>query len=62
MKRRVFLVLELSDHSQFDSTSDQDLDDLAEDALLIAHGVRSAVAFATWEDLELEEGPGSGRD
>ncbi len=56
MSRRVFLVLELADHSQFDVESDLDLDELAEDGLTLVHGVVSAATYASLEDLILEEG------
>ena len=60
-RRRVFLVLELADHSAFDPTSDIDLDELADAGLVLIHGVESATAYGGWEDLNLEEGPKSGR-
>ena len=59
--KRVFLVLELKDDSRFDLTSDVELDELAEDGLHLIHGVSGVTAYASWTDLELEEGPRSGR-
>ena len=49
--KRVYVVIELAEASSLDLSSDEHLDDLAEDLLSIAHKVTSVTVYPTAEEL-----------
>ncbi len=53
--RRVYTVLELSDGSTFDPLREDHQDELAEDALTLVHGVRSATVYQEAMDIVEDE-------
>ena len=53
--KRIYAVLELSDFSEFDPTSDADLDALGEDLLGIVAGVKAATVYSSASDLIADE-------
>ena len=53
--KRVYVAIELADTSDFDPTSDDDLDTLAEDVLHLMPGVTSATVYASAADLAADE-------
>ena len=53
--RRIFAVIELQEFSTFDPSKDEDLDELAEDLLMIRHGVAGVSVYGSLADLNAEE-------
>ena len=53
--KRVYMTIELADHADFDPTSDDDLDLLAEDVLHLLAGVASATVYLSAADLSADE-------
>ena len=53
--KRVYVMLELENHSLFDPTSEVDQDELAEDLLHAAHGVASVTIYTSVEDMQADE-------
>ena len=54
--RRVYAVIELHEFSTFDPSSDEDLDELMDDLLLIRHGVAGVAVYPSLTELNEEEG------
>ena len=53
--KRIHAVLELVEGSTFDPSSNDDLDELADDLLCITHGVTAVTVYASAEDLLADE-------
>ncbi len=53
--KRVYVVIELADASDFDPSSDDHLDELAEDLLSSVHKVTSVTVYPTAEELMADE-------
>lgn len=53
--KRIYVVLELAESSTFDPSSDEHLDELAEDLLRVAHGVTAATVYASAAELMADE-------
>ncbi len=53
--KRVYVTIELADQPDFDPTSDDDLDLLAEDVLHLLPGVVSATVYLSAADLSADE-------
>ena len=54
--KRVYAIIELAKTSSFDPSSDEHLDELAEDLLSISHKVTSVAVYPTAEELMADEG------
>lgn len=52
---RIYAVIEFADRSTFDASSDQHLDELADDLLRITDGVTGAVVYTSAADLIADE-------
>ena len=53
--RRVYAVIELTEGSSFDPSSDEHLDELADDLLRVAHGVESVAVYPTVQEMMEDE-------